>query len=253
MTNIDMSITDKSTDLVAQYGDRFRLIEQPLPVELHFEFKAGCHAYAIEVAEMDEEERTELLKQASERLFCSEDFQEKKDYITKLALLGDPKAHTLLRRFHETNDPELGDWCALAVLRSQLDLTEEFDGEDLVYVATGLGGKDNLMRESMVLLSDTAEVFTQAQKGQIEKECRYQLQQMGGKVETIEVEDRYALLSILVPLSLDVHVMVNTLLNAINEFEPLVWCPGTIDNREFFTKQDCLDLLEDFSDTEPDF
>lgn len=253
MTKIEMSVTNKSTDLVAQYGNRLRLIEQPLPVALQFEFKAGCHAYAVEVAEMDKEDRAKLLAQASERLFSSKVYQEKKDFITKLALLGDPKAHTLLRRFYETNDPELGDWCALAVLRSQLYLTEEFDGEHLFYIATGLGGKDNLMRESMVLLSDISEVFTQAQKAQIEKECRYQLQQLGGKVESIEVEDRYALLSLLVPLSIDISNLVQTLLNAVNEFEPLVWCPGTIDNRECYTKQDCLDMLEDFGNAEPDF
>lgn len=78
MTNIEMSVTNKSTDLVAQYGDRLRLIEQPLPITLQFEFKAGCHAYAVEVAELDEEERAELLTQASERLFSSKAYQEKK-------------------------------------------------------------------------------------------------------------------------------------------------------------------------------
>ena len=186
-------------------------------------------------------------------MFSSEEYQEKKNILTQLSLLGNPKGHTLLQKFLSQNDPELGEWCALALLHSQMYLTEVFEGENYVYIATGLGGKNNLMRESMVLLAANYVYFSDKQRSLIEKECRFQMERMGGQVESLVIRDRYALLSLLKPLSISVVDMANTLLSAINEFETVVQCPGSISNAEYYTEEDCLGMVDYYLEPEPDF
>lgn len=132
----------------------------------------------------------------------------------------------------------------MARMGCRLNLIEDFTGDNMIFVASGLGGDGYRIRFNLVLLSCLDRPFSDFERGMIEKECRYHLERFSGQLDNLEIAHQYARLVFLLPVAESPGRFLEDLLASVNEFRPLVSCPDTISSEEYFSQERCIELVE---------
>ena len=223
---------------------KIQIIEQPIPMQLQFEFATEYQRLSPSVHDLNENDLNCFVDKAIQRLYYSKDRAEKRDLLTVLSSIKLPRVFEVLKDFIDYGDRSLREWATMARMGCRLNLIEDFTGDNMIFVASGLGGDGDLIRYNLVLLNCLDRPFSDFERGMIDKECRYHLDRFSGKMDSLEITDQYARLVFLLPVVKSPGRFLNDLLASINEFHSLVSCPDTISSEEYFTSGKCVELFE---------
>ena len=171
---------------------------------------------------------------------------EKKYALLMLATSKNVKAFRLLKEFVE-NDPDirLREWAGLALMDCQISLESELSGEQQIYISTGLGGKGEKLRFSILLLiANKKATFEDYQKHVIERESADVFEQYDCELETMEIADRYVLLSLLIPFQADIQNIMGKIIVECNQYGDFLSTTYTVTNVQELTEEHALQILE---------
>ena len=228
-----------------QTGAKMQIIQQPIPAELQFAYAADYQRFAPMMQQLSEQELNNYIDKALVTLYFSHDCSLKRDVLTKLSAIKLPKAYSVLKQFGDDGAKDLRDWAAIALMGSRLNLTEDFTGDNMVFVVSGMGGVNDSIRYNLVLFNRLDRPFSEFERSLITKECQYHLAHFSGQPDSLDVRDRYARLVFLMPISESPRLFLEALLAGINEFQPIVDCPDTIKNEMYYSDAYCMGLVEE--------
>jgi hypothetical protein len=143
---------------------------------------------------------------------------EQKVKLVMLSALDSVEAYRGLEKYrNEAESEELKAWGILALQQSRMILESGLMGENQVFISTGLGGKNNKLRYFMVFPYEQVPLETTQQKI-LESELKFFVEKFGGEAEQIEILERYALLTALIPIKAPIPNFIEEFMEECNQF-----------------------------------
>ncbi|MDR2009836.1 MAG: hypothetical protein LBQ22_05075 [Bacteroidales bacterium] len=146
------------------------------------------------------------------------DIERKKEVLAILTVLGEVESFRLLETYLKKTTPELKSWAFLAYQQARLLLESKLLNKDsIIYVASGLGGKDHKLRYIFALFAKENNI-NETQKNIIKGEIEYSLKKNDGIIENILFKDKFVLCTILVPLYINLVELIQNMTEEINQY-----------------------------------
>ena len=145
------------------------------------------------------------------------DVEDKKYYMCILAGLVDVVAYRALEIYK--NSPlelELSDWSAMALIESKMLLDKEFSGEKQLFVSTGLGGKNGLLRFFCIITTADRKDFTDLQKDILSREFSFSFQENKIEIEDLSIQKNYLKILLLSDIKCDIKALVTNVIQECN-------------------------------------
>ena len=144
---------------------------------------------------------------------------EKKKALGILAHAGNLKAYEYVKKYAAQPDKELETWAKLALGECTLYLHAELSGEDdMDFVFTGVGPKNDMLRIYILLLPQEGVSFEAWQNKIIENEMTYVARDLNCKIEWFDFKKNYSSLSVLMPTNVSIDSIVKLGINNCNQF-----------------------------------
>lgn len=166
--------------------------------------------------------------------------------LAYLAISGDVKAYRALETYNKTPEGESSDWAKLALLQAKITLQSEFSEEKQIFISTGLGGRDSMIRFFSFFKSTELKVFSPYQQDLIAKEMSFAIHKYKGELEKIEIRDNYFTLLFLIDIRQDIRAMLLEAVKECNEYGNFINPHFIVTNVKIYTDEDIQkELLKD--------
>ncbi|MGC9331721.1 MAG: hypothetical protein ACP5DZ_07590 [Bacteroidales bacterium] len=147
------------------------------------------------------------------------DIEEKKTLLNQLASLEDVRAFRELEAFNEKAGKDIDEWANMAYQESLMVMESAFSDEEKVFVAGGMGGKDDKLRYFATFLhADMYAEFSDLQSNLIRKEVKYQLEKVNAEREEETVKGQYYMFTCLIPLDVNISGLFRNIIDEVNQF-----------------------------------
>jgi len=158
-----------------------------------------------------------------------------------LAVSGNVKAYRAIETYNETHSD---DWAVMSFLQAGITLRSQFSDERQIFISSGLGGKDGLIRFYAFFKSRNGGFFSDYQKELIEKEIPYIVQRYNGITEEIIVQNNYFHLLFLIQLNVDIKKMIEEAIEECNQYGNFINKDFVITNVKVFSEEEIQDELK---------
>ncbi|MDR0687025.1 MAG: hypothetical protein LBF79_06185 [Dysgonamonadaceae bacterium] len=155
--------------------------------------------------------------------------------LASLAVSCDVKAFRALERFREGNSCDFAD---MACMQARMMLQSEFSDKHIIFISTGLGGRDDKLRYTALFRSNRHLVFSAYQRDLIEKEIPYYIGHNGGEVEEIELGDNYFVLVYLQEITGGVKLLLDGAIGECNRYGDFIDTSYLVTNVRRFCMED---------------
>ncbi|MFH2142544.1 MAG: hypothetical protein ABIJ97_08990, partial [Bacteroidota bacterium] len=114
--------------------------------------------------------------------------------------------------------------------------------EPKLFISTGLGGKNNLLRFFIVLFSFNESLFSSSQQKLLTNEFEIAVKNAKGEIETIEFEDNTVKASLLMPLTVDIVAGIHDIIDECNIYGGFLNQKCLITNIKKFSKEEIMEF-----------
>jgi hypothetical protein len=158
-----------------------------------------------------------------------------------LAVSDSVKAYRAIEAYNETHSD---DWAAMSLLQAKITMQSQFSDERQVFVYSGLGGKDDLIRFYAFFKSKNGKTFSDYQKELIEKEFPYCIKRHYGIAEEISIRDNYFTLLFLSHIHADIKPMLEEAIAECNQYGNFINKGFIITNMKAFSEEEIQEELK---------
>jgi len=158
-----------------------------------------------------------------------------------LAVSGDVKAYRAIEAYNEANP---GEWVTMSLLQARITLQSEFSDERQIFISSGLGGKDDLLRFYAFFKSNNGKPFSDYQKKLIEKEMPFYIQHYNGIPEEINIKDNYFYLLFLINIKVDIKLMLDEAIGECNQYGNFINDGFIVTNVKAFSEEEIQSELK---------
>lgn len=144
--------------------------------------------------------------------------EDKKKLICQLASFENVAYYRALEKYKEYADKNLKSWVTLGIQESRMLLESGLLDEKQLFVSTGLGGKGSKLRYFVVLINNDEAAYSDVQQDLIRKEFAYSIDKNGGELEEVEFDNKFAMLTCLLPLEKPVQEILSNTTKECNSF-----------------------------------
>lgn len=227
-------VFNKLVDLVKENKSHLHILEETIPVDEQFEYFKSSKQVREEYNEnIDRNYLVSLL------LTPDLDIEEKKKCLSLLAGIPDVAAYRVIETYHSSPlEPELAHWSAMALVESRILINSELTGEQQIFVSTGLGGHNGMLRYFFAISSKENIPFTELQSEIIEREFRFQFDKQNIVIERIEDEKTYVTYLVLAEIELDIKSIVESVVRECNEYGHFIQSKVLITNTKILSKDE---------------
>lgn len=174
----------------------------------------------------------------------------KKEILATLTMLGEVESFRLLEEYLKNPDEELKSWAYIAYQQARLVLESKLlNEESIIYIASGLGGKDHKLRYIFALFLKE-QTINDYQKNIIKGEVEYYLKKNDSVIENIEYNGKYTLCTALVPLYVNLVELIQKITEEINQYGNFLEENVFITNEKHIKPEDLEILTQNKSDKE---
>lgn len=213
--------------------DSFHILEELVPIEEQM-------AYFRYFDQLREENKPFVRNDEVALLFTPDiPAERKKKCLTLLASIPDVGAYRAIETYHSSPaEPELAHWSAMALVSSRIVLSSDLSGKQQVYISSGLGGLDKMLRFFSLFTTHNKQTLNPLQKEIVEREFTFQLQQADVVIEKIEIKDNYFSILMLLSFDRDIHANLTAAVQECNQYG------NFLDSRFIFTNVKVLSEAE---------
>jgi len=173
--------------------------------------------------------------------------EQKKYILSRLAVSHEISAYRTVERYLKCPDTELKNWAVLSLMEGRLSIESELSGKQQVFISSGLGGKDDLMRFFVLMLSKNFKPFEEYQKKVIQKEFDFTMHAEHCEIEKLFIADHYITLTALFPILSDVNDVITGIVNECNQYGDFINSQLVISNVKELNKDEINTVLEKFA------
>lgn len=234
----------KFYDSFQRNGGKLHIIKQSIPVEQQIEYMLySFHLRKKRRKKLNENDYNQFFEKLE-----SIDFSiiEKKKILSMLASSSEIRAYRLLEKFAQKPGEELIYWASMALMESRMTIETELSDEKQLYVATGLGGKDEKFRFYVLILSSQKEPFADYQRKVIEKEFEYVFQEYDCEIERLTIYDSYVELVFLIPIVVNIHKTLDKVVLECNQYGNFLFKKYVVTNVRELSQDDVNQILNKY-------
>lgn len=212
---MEEELFDKLQNMSGKFPERFNILEEEIDVKLQLAYFKFSNKIKKEAKKAGVEFEIDALPDLNDEQLNTEDI---KTALVKYASIDDPKAYRIIENFTKQPKPDLHHWSVLALQESKMLIESSLLDENQVFISTGLGGRGNMLRYFIVLIGDNLEEYQEFQQNMIESEFSYALKNSKSELEQIIFEEKYALLTALIPFDVKFHDVFRSALEECNQY-----------------------------------
>ena len=211
---------------------QFHVLETSVPVEKQMEY----FRYSENIRKSSTQPSIEETIQTLNSPETSE--EKKKHAMTILAISGDVKAYRALEAYAQHPEENLKDWAKMSFLQAKITLESELSEEKQIFISTGLGGKDDMLRFFAFFKSKDLIPFSPYQIQLIEKEIPFSINEAHGIVEELKVFENYFTLVFLINIKANIKNVLENALIECNQYGDFIHCGFIITNVKIFDEKE---------------
>lgn len=223
----------------------FHILEQKVPVEKQMEYFRYSEKVKREelpqrgtFEDIDAEELENTLYAATEQ-----DVEEVKYVLACLAGSKNVKAYRVLEEYSKHPMPEVADWAHMALMECRISLESELSDQKQIYISTGLGGKGEMLRFYILILSKDKKPFEEYQRQVIEREFAYMLSGTDCEIERLVIGEQYVELLFLISVRADLKLRIDQVINECNQYGNFLSDTFTITNVKELSEEEIQEII----------
>lgn len=207
------NLYDKLRALQAEGGHKINILQDSVDIKIQMAY----YRISTKIKEKLNREEDHLYK--TSKLYDPETgISEKKRILCTFASIDKPEYFRALEQFKEFAPIELKEWTILAIQESKMLLESSLLETKLLYISTGLGGKDSALRFFIVLIGKDNEHFKASQIELIKKELTFHFKQNNGEIEEILFDNQYARILCLLSLEKNIGDIIKSTIKECNTY-----------------------------------
>ncbi|MDR0766599.1 MAG: hypothetical protein LBF09_06665 [Odoribacteraceae bacterium] len=203
-------------ELFVRAADNINILEEEIDINVQRQYMAFAKKLAA-----NEEECKKLLREAKEniRSLFSDVMsdKEKKKLLVLLAMIDDVAIYRAIEIFAKQKG-RLKKWATVALQQSRMLIQSTLMGEASLFVSTGLGGHGANLRYCCVLVVNNEVALQPYQRDIIQKESELAITRQGGCIERCEFHDRYVMLTLLLPILINLKAIFKDIIEECNTY-----------------------------------
>ncbi len=206
------NIQDKLQEFFGKLPDDFSILEEQVDVDIQMKYFEQAKSQNREF-EIDD-----ILARDAELYDDKIDIKTKKELLILLAGIDKPEAFRKIERYKKTvKQAELYDWACIAYHESKMLLESSLLDKNQIFISTGMGGKGNLLRYFVIIISENENEFSETQKKLITSEIEYSLKKYNAEIEIADFDNKYAMYTCLIPLEAPIKDIFQSAIDECNE------------------------------------
>lgn len=226
-------------------GSNLNILEEEVDIQVQKEY-----FYLVSHLSRHPETYRQLQKEYLERindLFDPEiDSETKKKMLVVLATLDDVAVYRTIENFSRQESP-LQKWGIIALQQSRMLLQSNLSDNPGVFISTGLGGQDSLLRYFCVFFNQQNKDLPAFQQNTLKNELETAVHTAQGKVENIEFKPDYTTALVLLPLKTELQPLFTGLIDECNQYGNFLHENMIITNVKKLTEEEIHQMLRDKS------
>ncbi len=230
---------EKIKQFLNSIPEKFKILEEGVNIEIQKEYLDYSHSFECGTLTDDE------IENVGNIIFNPETPAEgKKKGLAILAHTGSISAYKQISKYYEIADGELKQWAALALQECIMFLENELSDENIGFISTGLGGKDNKLRIYFLVLPLDDKTFNKKQHKIIENELTQTAKELNCDIESFDFQDSYVGLTVLIPMNVAIAAFIDNGIKNCNEFGNFVFEHYYAANTEVPDKKEIENIIE---------
>ena len=199
-------------EMLQNLPKNFKILEEVIDLDIQRDFFEATKALE---SPLKETEVKSLIEQLNNIESTEE---EEKEALVKLCSIDSVEAYRALERYQENAIGELKSWAILAFQQSRMIMQSSFLEEQTVYISTGLGGKDQMLRYFIVFPFNKENEINKLQKDVLRKELEFNINSNKGELENLDMHPSYATAKVLIPILAPVSNIFNEIIDECNQY-----------------------------------
>jgi hypothetical protein len=206
------NLYDKIKEIFGVIPRNFNIMEDTIDVDLQMEYFEFSKKMSQEFDEQWVKSQLPVLHDPDGFLAV------KKQVLARLASMHDVASYRAIESYMEIVEPELRDWCTLALQESRMNLESHLLEENQILISTGLGGREDKLRYFFVLIARNRETLSDIQLRIIKNEFTEVLKKYDAEIEDSNASGYLATFQLLLPIQHPVKQVFSEGIDECNQF-----------------------------------
>jgi hypothetical protein len=206
------NLYEKIREILGGSPGSLKILEQKIDIDLQMEY----YDCSLRIrGERDEAWALNHIQYLSEPGYSGD---VKKEILARLASIEKVECYRAIESFQQRAREPLLSWAILALNESRMLLESEIMDENMVFISTGLGGKDEKLRYFVVLMSKTGIALSPSQQMVIRNEFEDILKKFDAVVEESDFSGYLATILLLLPMTHSLKLVFKEAIDACNRY-----------------------------------
>lgn len=145
----------------------------------------------------------------------------KKKILQSLVLCKEIGAYRIIEEFHKScKEKDLKEWAYLALLYSEIIIENQLSNDKRVLISSGLGGKNEKLRYSIVFKKKNKTEFSDIEQKTIIDDVKYFFTKFEAELESIEFKNELIFIKMLYPFEKDFFDVAKLIISSVNMLIP---------------------------------
>ncbi len=168
----------------------------------------------------------------------------KKQVLARLASMHDVSAFRAIESYQKNVEPELRDWCTLAMQESRMNMESHLLEENQIVISTGLGGREDKLRYFVVLIARNRKTLSDIQIRIINSEFSEVLKRYDAEIEDSNASGYLATFQLLLPIQHPVKQVFAEGIDEVNLFGDFLRNTCIVTNVKKLSFEEIEDFIE---------
>jgi len=232
------NLYDKIKEIFGVIPGSFNIMEDTIDVDLQMEYFEFSKKMSQEFDEQWVINQLPVLDDPDGLL------SSKKEVLARLASMHDVSAYRAIESYQKDVEPELREWCILALQESRMNLESHLLEENQIFISTGLGGKEDKLRYFVVLIARNRELLSDSQIRIINSEFTEVLNKFDAEIEDSNASGYLATFQLLLPIQYPVKQVFQEGIDEVNQFGDFLRETCIVTNVKKLSFEEIEDFIE---------
>ena len=227
--------------LLSRAGSRLNILEEEIDVEVQHQYM-DLLEHLIKGGDF-KALREDAIVHVQDLFDEAVDAEKKKTLLILLSMVDDISIYRSIESFQKQDTP-IKPWATIALQQSRMLIQSNLLDESTVFVSTGLGGHDTLLRYFCVYVANEGVTLQPFQWDIAQKETELVISKSQGEIEQIEQFEKYITFTLLLPLEANLKEIFNSIIDECNTYGNFLSENIIITNVKKLSTKEIEDFLE---------
>ena len=227
--------------LLSRAGSRLNILEEEIDVEVQHQYM-DLLEHLIKGGDF-KALREDAIVHVQDLFDEAVDAEKKKTLLILLSMVDDISIYRSIESFQKQDTP-IKPWATIALQQSRMLIQSNLLDESTVFVSTGLGGHDTLLRYFCVYVANEGVTLQPFQWDIAQKETELVISKSQGEIEQIEQFEKYITFTLLLPIEANLKEIFNSIIDECNTYGNFLSENIIITNVKKLSTKEIEDFLE---------